>query len=236
MDLGHVRERVPAMRARHRALVLRLELVVELLGDPLAQLGVHGLDVEAGRQPLDQREQQGQVAQVGVDRLGHAGVLHLDRHRLPVARHGAMDLADRGRSERLLLERGEDRGRLLPQLGAQQLLDLLVGQRRDVVAQRRQRLLEALALVLGQRGEVDGREHLPDLHRGAAHLAELLDELARERRRALAGRLVRALGRADDVRGARPDPAGRLPGDEPAETGGAGDPGRGWLARLWHRS
>ena len=110
----------------------------------------------------------------------------------------------------------------------------LNGQRRDVVAQRRERLLEALALVLGQRGEVDRREHLPDLHRRAAHLAELLDELARERRRALAGRLVRALGRADDVRGARPDPAGRLPGDEPAETGGAGDPGRGWLARLWH--
>ena len=47
VDLGHVRERVAAVGARHRALVLRLELVVELLGDPLAQLGVERLDVEA---------------------------------------------------------------------------------------------------------------------------------------------------------------------------------------------
>ena len=94
-------------------------------------------------------------------------------------------------------------------------------QRRDVVAQRGERLLEVLALVLGQRGEVDRGEHLADLHRRAAHLAELLDELARERRGALAGGGVGALGRAHDVRGARPDPAGRLPGDEPAEPRGA---------------
>ena len=82
VDLGHVRERVAAVGARDRALVLRLELVVELLGDPLAQLGVERLDVEAGREPLDERQQQREVAQVGVDRLGDARVLHLDRDRL----------------------------------------------------------------------------------------------------------------------------------------------------------
>jgi hypothetical protein len=59
-----------------------LELVVELLGDPLAQLGVDRLDVEAGREPLDQRQQQRQVAQVGVDGLGDARILDLDRDRL----------------------------------------------------------------------------------------------------------------------------------------------------------
>ena len=117
------------------------------------------------------------------------------------------------------LELGEDGRRLVPQLLAQQLLDLLEGQRRDVVAQLRQRLLEVLALVLGQRGEVDRREHLPDLHRRAAHLAELLDELARERGGALARRRLGALGRAHDVRRARPGPARGLPGDEPAEPG-----------------
>ena len=92
--------------------------------------------------------------------------------------------------------------------------------------------MKLLALVLGQRGEVDRRQHLADLHRRAAHLAELLDELARERGGALAGRRVRALGRAHDVGGAGPDPAGRLAGDEPAEAGGARDAGGGGLARL----
>ena len=155
----------------------------------------------------------------------------------PVVRDRAVDLADRGGGERLLLELGEDvADGCSPSSSREQLLDLLERQRRDVVAQRGERLLELLALVLGDRGEVDGREHLADLHRGAAHLAELLDELARERGGALAGRRVGALGRAHDVGGARAGPAGRLPGDEAAEAGGAGDAGGGWLARLGHRS
>ena len=217
VDLGHVRERMPAVGARDGAVVLRLELVVELLGDPLAQLRVHRLDVQAGREPLDERQQQGEVAQVGVDRLGHAGVLHLDRHVVPFASDRTVHLADRRGGERLLVELREDDRGLVAQLLAQQLRHLLERQRRDVVAQLRERLLEALALVLGQRGEVDRREHLPDLHRRPAHLAELLDELARERGGALAGGGVGALGRAHDVRGARADPARGLPGDQAAE-------------------
>ena len=77
--------------------------------------------------------------------------------------------------------------------------------------------LNPLALVLGQRGEVDRGEHLPDLHRRPAHVAELLHQLARQRRRALAGGGVGALGRAHHVCGARVPtqpadwPATRLP-------------------------
>ena len=56
---------------------------------------------------------------------------------------------------------------------------------------------------------------------------ELLDELARERRGALAGRRVGALGRADEVGGARPGPAQALAGDEAADAAGAGDAGAG---------
>ena len=224
VDLGDVRERVPAMGARDRAVVLRLELVVELLGDPLAQLGVDRLHVQAGRQPLDDRQQHREVAQVGVDRLGDARVLHLHRDLTPLARDRAVDLADRCRGEGVVLELREDRRRPVPELLAQQLLDLLERQRRDVVAQLRQRLLEVLALALGQRREVDRGEHLPDLHRRPAHLAELRDELPRERGGPFAGRRLGALGRAHDVRRARTGPARGLPGDEPAEPGGAGDP------------
>ena len=58
VDRRDVRERVPAERARHRALVLGLELVVELLGDALAQLAVERLRVEPRREALDEREEQ----------------------------------------------------------------------------------------------------------------------------------------------------------------------------------
>ena len=81
---GHVHERVAAPGARHRAVVLRLDLVVELVADALAQLGGERLDVEPGREPLDEREQHLQVAQVGLDRLGDARVLDLDRDRAAV--------------------------------------------------------------------------------------------------------------------------------------------------------
>jgi hypothetical protein len=93
---------VVAVGARHRAVVLRLDLVVELLGDALAQLAVERLDVEPGREPLDQRQQHREVAEVGLDRLGDAGVLELDRDLVAVERDRAVDLADRGGGERLL--------------------------------------------------------------------------------------------------------------------------------------
>ena len=104
VDLRHVDERVAAVGALDGAVVLGLDLVVELLGDPLAQLAVERLDVEPGREPLDERQQQREVAQVGLDRLGDAGVLELDRDLVAVERDRAVDLADRGGGERLLLE------------------------------------------------------------------------------------------------------------------------------------
>ncbi len=212
---------VVAVGARDRAVVLRLDLVVELLGDPLAQLAVERLDVEPGREPLDQRQQQREVAEVGLDRLGDAGVLELDRDLVAVERDRAVDLADRGGGERLLLEGLEVVADLAAELLLEQLADLLERQRRDVVAQRGERRLELLALRLRDRGEVDGGEDLADLHRRAAQLAELLDELAGERGGALAGGGVGVLGGAQAVGGAGAGPARGLAGDEAAEAGGA---------------
>ncbi len=213
----HVHERVPAPGPRDGAVVLRLDLVVELLADPLAQLGGERLDVHPRREPLDERKQQAEVAQVGLDGLGDARVLDLDRHRLALARDRAVHLADRGGREGLLLELGEGVGERRAELGAQQLLDLAERERRDVVAQRGERLLELLALGLRDRREVDRREHLADLHGGAAHRAELLDELARQRGRALTGGRVGALRGPHEVRGARAGPAQALAGHEAAE-------------------
>ena len=124
VDGGDVRERVAAPGARHRAVVLGLDLVVELLGDALAQLGGQRADVEAGREPLDERQQQAEVAQVDLDGLGDAGVLDLHRHGLAVVRDRAVDLADRGGREGVVVEVGEMGAHRAAGLGADELLEL----------------------------------------------------------------------------------------------------------------
>ena len=72
-----------------------------------------------------------------------------------------------------------------------------------------------------------GGEDLADLHRRAAELAELLDELARERGGALAGGGVGLLGGAQAVGCAGARPARGLAGDQAADPRGAGDAIRG---------
>ncbi len=77
------------------ALVLGLDLVVELVRDPLADLGEHRAGVEAGRELLDDRADQAEVAQAAFDRLARAGALDLDRDVVALAGARAMDLAER---------------------------------------------------------------------------------------------------------------------------------------------
>ena len=98
---------MPAHQPLDAALVLRLELVVELLPDPLAHLPGQRLRIEPRRQPLDERQQQHRVAQIGFDRLRDPGILDLHDHLLAVDGRGAMDLADRRRGEGTLVEVGE---------------------------------------------------------------------------------------------------------------------------------
>ena len=99
----HVDERMAAVAAREGALVLRLELVVELLHHALLQLRGGRLGVEPGRERLRQPQDQPGVLHVGGDRRRHAGVLHLHRHRAGrrAARPGAP-----GRSTRPPRRRG----------------------------------------------------------------------------------------------------------------------------------
>ena len=78
-----------------------------------------------------------------------------------------MDLADRGRRERLVAERLEDRLRVGAELLADDRADLVVRERRDLVEQ-----LEQLVAV-GRRQQVEAqREHLAQLDPGAAQALE----------------------------------------------------------------
>ena len=195
----HVDEGVVAVGAREAALVLRLVLVVELLHHPLAQLLGDRLGVEAGGEGLGEADDRAGVAQVGVERLGDPRVLDLHRDLAAVEQLGAVDLADRGGGERLVLELGEELGeRLAVVLLLEHLLDLLPGHRRRVGAQLRQLLLVDLAVLVGEELGVDEGGELAELHRRALHLAERADHLHRRLEVALLEPLL-----------ARPPPSGR---------------------------
>ena len=232
MHARHQGERVPAHQASDAALVLGLELVVELLGDAFAHLCQERLGVESGSEPLDEWQQQRRVAQVRLDGLRHTRVLDLHGHVGAVERDGAMHLADRGRGESLLVEIAEGLRERATELLAHHLLEVGEADRGNVVAQRGQAALQLVAFVLRKAVELEHRDHLADLHCRAAHLAKLIDELSHQRSRPLAFRRRRALGRPDPVGGAHPRPAQPLAGHQAADACGARQPAGGKFSRL----
>src|SRR3954470_17284314 len=109
-DVGHDDERVVAVLARQRAVVGGLELVVELLGDALAQLVGDLAAVEAGGEAREQLEDEAHVLHVGADHVLDPRVLHLDRDvAAALLQRPAVDLPDRRGGDRLLVEVAEDR-------------------------------------------------------------------------------------------------------------------------------
>src|SRR3954454_15638735 len=160
-DLGHEDERVVAVLAGQRAVVGRLELVVELLGDALAQLVGDLAAVEAGGQPREQLEHHPHVLHVGADDVLDARVLDLDRDVAPaVLERPAVDLPDRRGGDRLLVELGEDRAELAAEVGLDDLAHVLEGDLRGHVLQLGELGLELLAVWLGDRADVDDRQRL----------------------------------------------------------------------------
>ena len=155
-----------------RALVLGLELVVELLVDPLADLVPDRLRVHPRRDPLGEAQDQPEVLHVGAHRRSDARVLDLDGHLAAVAERRAVHLTDRGGGDRLLVELGEDVGRGFVELVLDHLAHVLEGHRRSGVAQRRQLALELVAVLRRHEPDVEERHHLPDLHRRALHRPE----------------------------------------------------------------
>ncbi len=211
--------------ARDAPAVLRLELVVELLGDALAQLVDERPAVEAGAEPLDERDERSRGAEIGVDRLHDAGVLDLDRDVAAVLRHAAVDLADGGCRDGLRIEVAQHARRRLAPVLAHDALDVLERHPRRLVAQHRQLLLQPLAILRIEVGEVDRREDLAELHGRALHAAELLDDLLGDLRVAPALRLAAALLVAPAVGDPPAGGPGALSGHERADTRRSAEPG-----------
>ena len=98
--VGDLDEGVTVEDPRQRALVLGLELVVELLADPLADLRRDRAHVELGGHPLEQTHDHVEVLQVRPHRRRDPGILDLHRDLAPVlAQPCAVHLADRGRRD-----------------------------------------------------------------------------------------------------------------------------------------
>ena len=103
----HTNVRMAPEQLRQAALLLRLDLVVELIGDPLAHLTQQRRGVATRRETRDDRADEPDRPQVAFDRVADVGVLNLHRDVLAVAGVRAVDLTEGSDREWLLLEGGE---------------------------------------------------------------------------------------------------------------------------------
>ena len=162
---------------------------------------------EAGaQQGLGRPGQLGQDQQVAVDRLGDAGPLELDHHRLAAPQPAPVGLGDRGGGDRLGVEGGEHLLDGPAQPGLEQLPDRLRRGRGDLVLEPAQ-----LGHHPGREQVGAGRQDLAELDEHAAALLEGLAQApggrgGRGRERLLAGRLAQAEERPEAV-------LDRAPGD-----------------------
>ena len=118
----------------------RLDQVVQLVGGPARELVDH-LPAPGGPEDVGPVEDPGhRVHQRDVfgERVADAGPLDLHRDRLAAVQDCAMDLADRGRRERLVAERLEDRLGVGAELLRDDHADVVVRERRDLVQQLEQ--------------------------------------------------------------------------------------------------
>src|SRR5919202_2713810 len=215
---------MPAIPAGERALLLGLELVVELLHDPLLELLGRRSGVEAGRQGLGEAQEHARVLHVGTDGLGHAGILDLHGDVAAVRERRPVDLPYRGRGRGLLLEVLEQLLGWLLELLLEHALHPLPRHRWGRCPKRRELLLVELSVVLGEELGVDERGELPDLHRRPLHLAEHVDHLLCGLEVPAVERLRPAFPRAGDVGGPGAGIARALASDHRPHLGGPAEP------------
>ena len=166
-----------AVEVDEALLVVALPAVVELLSEPLLDLGDELGGVQRTERLAQEHADQIGVLQVGSDRLGDARVLHLDSHRpfhpgVRVVEHGSMDLTDRRGGDRFGVPLEEQLLGRPTELGGDDLGGEFGAHRRGIGLQ----LGEGEAHGLGQ-PVVEVAGHLTNLHQGALHVAEALGDL-----------------------------------------------------------
>ena len=136
-DGRHMDERVAAVELDETRLVGGLPAVVELLGDPLLDLGDQLRGVEPAESLAQQRAEQIRVGEIGFDGFGDAGILHLDRDGhlfagVGVDGDGAVHLADRRCGDRFRVPLHEHVGGRATELALDDLGGQVGGHRRRI--------------------------------------------------------------------------------------------------------
>ena len=152
------------------------------------------------------------------------GVLDLDRDVAAVVQLRAIDLADRGGRDRLVVELGEGVLERLLELGLDHLAHVAEADLGRGVAQRAELALELLAVLLGHEPDVEEAHHLPELHRRALHRPERGHDLLGGLEVAALERGALALLGPGQVGRVRAELARRLAGGEARHAGGPRDP------------
>src|SRR5215211_6031781 len=212
--------------AGERALVLGLELVVELLHHPLLQFLRGGLRIEARRERLGHPEDEPGVLHVGGDGLRHSRVLHLHRDPPAVAQHRSVHLPDRGGGGRVVLE-------VFEQL-LDRLLPLLIENRAHLLPRHRWRgrpercepLLIELAVLGRKELGVDEGGELADLQRRPLHAPQGVNHLLRGLEVTPLDRLRGLLGGSGYIGRARAGVAGSLSPDHRPDLSRTPEPSR----------
>ena len=173
---GHVDVGITRVRIGEGLLRGGLEKVVELFGDPVAQLVEQRLDVEPGHQQPEHPPGPAQLVEVTDQRPSGAWVLDLHRDPAAVAPDRLVDLPDGCRGGGRVVELGEVVPPGLAQVFGQHLMHAASGQRRRGLLQLGQRGAVRPG-DLGRQRRLEDRQRLAELHGAALELAEHPEDL-----------------------------------------------------------
>ena len=108
MDARHGDVVAPREHARDLLGVVAFVHEVELAGDIRGELVDERHQVEVALHEIDRAEQHAQVREVAAHETLDLGILHLHRHALAALQARFVHLGERGRCDRLALDRRED--------------------------------------------------------------------------------------------------------------------------------
>ncbi len=151
--LGHAHPLLLGEHAPIESDMARLALVVELLAQPVGDLGMDLAGRDGAGVALVKAHDQLQLAEIGLDRRLHVGILQLAGQRPPVRRDCAVNLAERGGTRRLALEALEALLPIRAELARHAALDEGPAHRRRVGLELHKLVDVFLGQRVGDRGE-----------------------------------------------------------------------------------